>query len=259
MEMISLKKKLTAMKTGAVSMVKKALILEKLFQLLSQEKCDALLHMSDREEKFSEEDVEMNEKRESQKAAVKAVSDEELHLHYDDKTDLHFWQNDKLACLSMSIMQDLTVKGLADAVLIIERLAGHMCLDLKKAVAEEVDVDDIIEVSDMKKKDNSTIVSMKENAYTFQAQGVESDCAETLEMHSNQAQDLKVLRQLPNLNKHNLDTVQAARKELNKIAEFVNVISAVKNTVTNNYFFKLLSGVHFSDLVNERLLTDVAF
>ncbi|OAT06304.1 hypothetical protein BDBG_02542 [Blastomyces gilchristii SLH14081] len=52
--MMSLKKKLTAVKTGAVSMIKKALILEKLFQLLSQEKCDALLHISDREEKTGE-------------------------------------------------------------------------------------------------------------------------------------------------------------------------------------------------------------
>ncbi|KMW68166.1 hypothetical protein BDDG_12617 [Blastomyces dermatitidis ATCC 18188] len=48
--MMSLKKKSTAVKTGAVSMVKKTLILEKLFQLLSQKKCDALLHISDREE-----------------------------------------------------------------------------------------------------------------------------------------------------------------------------------------------------------------
>ncbi|OAT12117.1 hypothetical protein BDBG_17624 [Blastomyces gilchristii SLH14081] len=52
--MMSLKKKLTAMKTGTVSIVKKALTLEKLFQLLSQKKCDALLHMSDREEKTDE-------------------------------------------------------------------------------------------------------------------------------------------------------------------------------------------------------------
>ncbi|OAT02202.1 uncharacterized protein BDCG_17434 [Blastomyces dermatitidis ER-3] len=51
---MSLKKKSTAVKTDAVSMVKKILILEKLFQSLSQKKHDALLYISDREEKMSE-------------------------------------------------------------------------------------------------------------------------------------------------------------------------------------------------------------
>ncbi|KMW68010.1 hypothetical protein BDDG_12517 [Blastomyces dermatitidis ATCC 18188] len=75
--MMSLKKKLTAVKTGAASMMKKALILEKLFQLLSQKKCDALLHMSDREEKtdekISEEKTGKNEVKENDK-------DEELEF-----------------------------------------------------------------------------------------------------------------------------------------------------------------------------------
>ncbi|OAS99398.1 uncharacterized protein BDCG_16106 [Blastomyces dermatitidis ER-3] len=71
MEMMSLKKKLTAVKTGAASMVKKALILEKLFQLLSQKKCDTLLHISDREEetgeKTGEERIDENEVKENDK------------------------------------------------------------------------------------------------------------------------------------------------------------------------------------------------
>ncbi|KMW68952.1 hypothetical protein BDDG_13158 [Blastomyces dermatitidis ATCC 18188] len=52
---MSFKKKSTAVKTDAVSMIKKALILEKLFQSLSQKKHDALLHISDREEKTGKE------------------------------------------------------------------------------------------------------------------------------------------------------------------------------------------------------------
>ncbi|KMW68614.1 hypothetical protein BDDG_12919 [Blastomyces dermatitidis ATCC 18188] len=66
---MSFKKKLTAVKMSAVSMVKKTLILEKLFQLLSQKKCDALLHMSDREEKTDEktdeEKTDENEMKEN--------------------------------------------------------------------------------------------------------------------------------------------------------------------------------------------------
>ncbi|EGE86687.2 hypothetical protein BDDG_09636, partial [Blastomyces dermatitidis ATCC 18188] len=173
---MSLKKKLTVMKMGAASMVKKALILEKLFQLLSQKKCDALLHISDREEETgeeiseekTEEDVKMNEREGSQKAAAEAVSDEE------PQTDLHFQQNDKLTHLSVSIMQDPTVKGLTDAISIIERLAECNNLLFKesvpgfeKTVIEETDVDDIIEVSDTEEKDNLTIVSMKRMSTSF--------------------------------------------------------------------------------------------
>ncbi|KMW67731.1 hypothetical protein BDDG_12279 [Blastomyces dermatitidis ATCC 18188] len=95
---MSLKKKSTAVKMSAVSMVKKALILEKLFQLLSQKKHDTLLHMSDREEETDEEtdeektdenemkenneeeDIEMNEREESQKTAVEAADNEELQV-----------------------------------------------------------------------------------------------------------------------------------------------------------------------------------
>ncbi|OAT01033.1 uncharacterized protein BDCG_16868 [Blastomyces dermatitidis ER-3] len=76
---MSLKKKLTAAKTGTVSMMKKVLVLEKLFQSLSQKKCDVLLHISDREEK-TEEDIEMNEREESQKTAAEAADDEELSV-----------------------------------------------------------------------------------------------------------------------------------------------------------------------------------
>ncbi|KMW66968.1 hypothetical protein BDDG_11817 [Blastomyces dermatitidis ATCC 18188] len=78
---MSFKKKLTAVKTGAVSMVKKALTLEKLFQLLSQEKHNALLHMSDREEKTSEkiskEKIDENEMKENNE-------DEELEFQIDE-------------------------------------------------------------------------------------------------------------------------------------------------------------------------------
>ncbi|KMW68919.1 hypothetical protein BDDG_13131, partial [Blastomyces dermatitidis ATCC 18188] len=55
------------------------------------------------------------------------------------------------------------------------------------------------------------------------------------------AQDLKMLRQLSNLDKYNLNIIQTVQKKLNKIAKFINMISAVENTVTNNHFFKLLS------------------
>ncbi|EGE87043.2 hypothetical protein BDDG_09995, partial [Blastomyces dermatitidis ATCC 18188] len=210
---MSFKKKLTAMKTGAVSMMKKTLILEKLFQLLSQKKHDALLHISDREEKtgkkiseektvikdqdkektvtshhcsarlhdtaaeestdeshdrsLKKEDVEMNERRESQKTAVKAADDEEL------QTDLCFQQNDKLAHLSMSIMQDLTVKGLADVISIIERLTGYKSVPgFEKTAVKKTDVDDIIEVSDTEKKDNSTIVSIKKTSISFKCKAL---------------------------------------------------------------------------------------
>ncbi|OAT01831.1 uncharacterized protein BDCG_17251 [Blastomyces dermatitidis ER-3] len=74
---MSLKKKLTAVKTGAVSMVKKALTLEKLFQLLSQEKCDALLHMSDREEKTGEK---TDEERTGENEIKENDEDEELEF-----------------------------------------------------------------------------------------------------------------------------------------------------------------------------------
>ncbi|OAT01846.1 uncharacterized protein BDCG_17254 [Blastomyces dermatitidis ER-3] len=80
MEMMSLKKKLTAVKTGAASMVKKVLTLEKLFQLLSQEEHDTLLHMSDKEEKadekISEERIDENEMKENNK-------DKELEFQTD--------------------------------------------------------------------------------------------------------------------------------------------------------------------------------
>ncbi|KMW69237.1 hypothetical protein BDDG_13404, partial [Blastomyces dermatitidis ATCC 18188] len=65
------------------------------------------------------EDIEMNEREESQKTAAEAADNEEL------QTDLHFQQNNKLAYLSMSIMQDLTVKRLENVISIVERLAGH--------------------------------------------------------------------------------------------------------------------------------------
>ncbi|KMW68007.1 hypothetical protein BDDG_12514 [Blastomyces dermatitidis ATCC 18188] len=79
--MMSLKKKLTAVKTDTVSMVKKVLILEKLFQLLSQKKHDTLLHISDREEKtgekIDEEKTDENEMKENNK-------DEELEFQIDE-------------------------------------------------------------------------------------------------------------------------------------------------------------------------------
>ncbi|EQL36935.1 hypothetical protein BDFG_01568 [Blastomyces dermatitidis ATCC 26199] len=79
--MMSLKKKLTAVKMSAVSMVKKILILEKLFQSLSQKKCDALLYINDREEKTGEETDEEktdeNEMKENDK-------DEELEFQTDE-------------------------------------------------------------------------------------------------------------------------------------------------------------------------------
>ncbi|EEQ91937.2 uncharacterized protein BDCG_07057 [Blastomyces dermatitidis ER-3] len=66
---MSSKKKLTAVKTGAVSMMKKTLILEKLFQSLSQKKYNILLHISDREEKMNEktneEKTDKNEMKEN--------------------------------------------------------------------------------------------------------------------------------------------------------------------------------------------------
>ncbi|KMW68052.1 hypothetical protein BDDG_12547 [Blastomyces dermatitidis ATCC 18188] len=83
--MMSLKKKLTAVKTGAVSMVKKVLILEKLFQLLSQEKCDALLYISDREEKMSEE---ISEEKTGENEVKENNEDEELEFQTDELSTL---------------------------------------------------------------------------------------------------------------------------------------------------------------------------
>ncbi|EQL32252.1 hypothetical protein BDFG_05608 [Blastomyces dermatitidis ATCC 26199] len=162
---MSLKKKSTAVKTGAASMMKKALILEKLFQSLSQEEHDALLHISDREEK-TEEDVEMNEEKESQKTAAEAADNEELQVELK--------QNDKLTHSSMSIMQDLTVKRLVNTVSIIERLTGHNNLlfeesvpGFEKTAAEKINVNNIIEISDTEKKDDLTIVLMKRMSISF--------------------------------------------------------------------------------------------
>ncbi|EQL32938.1 hypothetical protein BDFG_04924 [Blastomyces dermatitidis ATCC 26199] len=79
---MSFKKKLTAVKMSAVSMVKKTLILEKLFQLLRQKKCDALLHMSDREEKTGEETDE-------EKIVVKDQDKRKTVISYHHLTRLH--------------------------------------------------------------------------------------------------------------------------------------------------------------------------
>ncbi|OAT01675.1 uncharacterized protein BDCG_17196 [Blastomyces dermatitidis ER-3] len=79
--MMSLKKKSTVVKTGAVSMVKKILILEKLFQSLSQKKCDALLHISDREEKMNEE---TDEERTDENEMKENDEDEELEFQIDE-------------------------------------------------------------------------------------------------------------------------------------------------------------------------------
>ncbi|OAT00221.1 uncharacterized protein BDCG_16522 [Blastomyces dermatitidis ER-3] len=80
--MMSLKKKLTVVKTGAVSMVKKALILEKLFQLLSQKECDALLHMSDREEKAGE-------KTDEERTVIKDQDKEKAVMSHHCSARLH--------------------------------------------------------------------------------------------------------------------------------------------------------------------------
>ncbi|KLJ05779.1 hypothetical protein EMPG_10776, partial [Blastomyces silverae] len=47
------------------------------------------------------------------------------HLHYNDKTDLHFYKNEKSAHSSVSILQNSTVKRLTDTVLIIKRLTEY--------------------------------------------------------------------------------------------------------------------------------------
>ncbi|KLJ12553.1 hypothetical protein EMPG_12418 [Blastomyces silverae] len=75
----------------------------------------------------------------------------------------------------------------------------------------------------------------------------------------SRARDLKVLGRPANLDKHNLDAIQAARKELDKIAEFANVVAAAGDTVADNRFFKLPSGARFGDLVDGGLGADVAF
>ncbi|KMW66967.1 hypothetical protein BDDG_11816 [Blastomyces dermatitidis ATCC 18188] len=132
----------------------------------------------------------------------------------------------------------------------------------EKTAAEKTDVDDIIEISDIEKKDDSTIVLMKRTLISFKHKMLSLIVLKLLkciQIINCRAQDLKMLRQSLNLNKYNLNIIQTARKELNKIAEFTNMISAVKNTVINNHFFKLLSEMYFSDLVNKKLSADVAF
>ncbi|KMW67058.1 hypothetical protein BDDG_11888, partial [Blastomyces dermatitidis ATCC 18188] len=96
------------------------------------------------------------------------------YLYYNNKTDLCFCKNDKLTCLSMSIIQNLTVKRLADTVLIIESLIRYNNLLFKesmsgfeKAAAEKVDVNDIIKISDTEKKNDLTIVSIKRMSTSF--------------------------------------------------------------------------------------------
>ncbi|EQL28144.1 hypothetical protein BDFG_09087 [Blastomyces dermatitidis ATCC 26199] len=68
-----------------------------------------------------------------------------------------------------------------------------------------------------------------------------------------------MLRQSSNLDKHNLNTVQVTQKKLDKIREFTNVISAADDIINDNHFFKLPSEACFSDLMNDSLLTDIAF
>ncbi|KLJ13215.1 hypothetical protein EMPG_11841, partial [Blastomyces silverae] len=56
---MSLKKMLKILKSEAVNnLIKKTLILEKLFQLLSQKKYDILLHISDEKENTCEKEIE---------------------------------------------------------------------------------------------------------------------------------------------------------------------------------------------------------
>ncbi|EQL34304.1 hypothetical protein BDFG_03829 [Blastomyces dermatitidis ATCC 26199] len=68
-----------------------------------------------------------------------------------------------------------------------------------------------------------------------------------------------MLRQLSNLDKYNLNAVQATQKKLDKIEEFANMISAVSDTINDNHFFKLPSETHFSNLMNSSLSADVTF
>ncbi|EQL35629.1 hypothetical protein BDFG_02827 [Blastomyces dermatitidis ATCC 26199] len=131
--------------------------------------------------------------------------------------------------------------------------------EFEKTAAEKMNVDNIIEISDTEKKDNSTIVSMKRMSISFKHKTL-SLIALKLSKHIQisctvncRAQDLKMLKQSSNLDKYNLNIIQTVQKKLNKIAEFINMVSAAENIMINNYFFKLLSRVHFSDFVNKRL------
>ncbi|OAT00527.1 uncharacterized protein BDCG_16652 [Blastomyces dermatitidis ER-3] len=122
------------------------------------------------------------------------------------------------------------------------------------------DRDDTIKDSDA--DENNLIFISAEKTLTFLKQKTLSLI--TLKSTKDQTincmtQDLKVLRQLLNLDKYNLNTMQAAQKKLNKIREFANVILAADNIINDNYFFKLPSETHFSDLMNDSLSADVVF
>ncbi|EEQ85960.2 uncharacterized protein BDCG_09229 [Blastomyces dermatitidis ER-3] len=135
--------------------------------------------------------------------------------------------------------------------------------EFEKTAAEKTDINDIIEISDTEKKNDSTIVSMKRTSTSFKHKTL-SLIALKLSKHIQISEQsisisVKISDESSNLNKYNLNTVQAVQKELNKIAEFINVVSAAENIMTNNYFFKLLSEMCFSDLVNKRLSVNIAF
>ncbi|KMW68635.1 hypothetical protein BDDG_12938 [Blastomyces dermatitidis ATCC 18188] len=106
---MSSKKKLTAVKTGAVSMMKKTLILEKLFQSLSQKKYNILLHISDREEKMNEktnkEKIDKNEMKENNE-------DKELEFQIESESEIFNSDNfrDKLLILSTYLFTYKVIK-----------------------------------------------------------------------------------------------------------------------------------------------------
>ncbi|OAT02509.1 uncharacterized protein BDCG_17604 [Blastomyces dermatitidis ER-3] len=197
MKMMSFKKKLTAAKMGAVSMMKKALILEKLFQSLSQEECDALLHMSDREEKTgeetSEEKIDENEMKENDEdeelefqtdellilltylftyKVIKGQDKEKTVTSYHHLTRLH----DAITEESTDESHDRSLKR--EDIKMNERRESQktateaaddeeLMSEFEKTAAEKMNVDDIIKISDMRKKDDSTIVSMKRMSMSF--------------------------------------------------------------------------------------------
>ncbi|OAT01676.1 uncharacterized protein BDCG_17197 [Blastomyces dermatitidis ER-3] len=87
--------------------------------------------------------------------------------------------------------------------------------EFEKTAAEKTDIDDIVKISDTEKKNDSTIVSMKKMPISFKHKTLSLialkllKCVQISRTVDCRAQDLKILRQLPNLDKHNLNTVQA--------------------------------------------------
>ncbi|EDN05113.1 predicted protein [Histoplasma mississippiense (nom. inval.)] len=155
--------------------------LEKIFRSLSQEERDALLHVSEEEGELEEADEETDEETDDG-AEKPAFRTADLKKSWPSKTRRF---SDEDTDVEVDAGGEEDPRGAA---------AGDE--------ADEPELAEVVEEAKMSGGRRSSILS---------SGGRTIDCM---------AQDLKVLGRPPNLDKHNLDVVQAARKELDRIGEF---------------------------------------